>query len=42
MTALEIALRIDRGEVAPGYHTPSSAFGPDFIMGFPGVSRRDL
>ena len=42
MTALEAALRIDRGDVKPGYHTPSTAFGPDFILGFPGVSRRDL
>jgi short subunit dehydrogenase-like uncharacterized protein len=42
MTALEIARRIDAGGVAPGFHTPSTAFGPDFVLGFKGVTRRDL
>ncbi|MGB7404117.1 MAG: saccharopine dehydrogenase NADP-binding domain-containing protein [Pacificimonas sp.] len=42
MTALDIALRVNAGGVAPGYHTPSSAFGPDYILGFEGVTRRDL
>ncbi len=42
MTALEAALRVDRGEVQPGFQTPSKAFGPDFVMGFAGVVRRDL
>ncbi|MBZ6377568.1 saccharopine dehydrogenase [Pacificimonas flava] len=41
-TALDAALRVDRGDAAPGTHTPSTAFGPDFVMGFPGVVRRDL
>jgi short subunit dehydrogenase-like uncharacterized protein len=41
-TALEVARRLAAGEVAPGYHTPSSAFGPEFILGFKGVTRRDL
>ncbi|MHB9880308.1 saccharopine dehydrogenase family protein [Pacificimonas sp. ICDLI1SI03] len=42
MTALDIAERLARGEVSPGYHTPSSAFGADYILGFSGVSRTDL
>ena len=33
-TALESVLRILRGEVEPGFKTPSLAFGMDFIMGF--------
>lgn len=41
-TAVEIARRVDAGEVTPGFHTPSTAFGPDFVLGFGGVSRRDL
>jgi short subunit dehydrogenase-like uncharacterized protein len=30
------------GSVAPGYHTPATAFGPDFVLGLPGVTRTDL
>jgi short subunit dehydrogenase-like uncharacterized protein len=26
----------------PGFQTPSRAYGPDFILGFPGVRREDL
>lgn len=35
LTSVEIALRLQRGEVAPGYTTPSLAFGADFIRSFP-------
>lgn len=35
--AVDISMRILAGEVAPGAHTPSSAFGPDFITGLKGV-----
>lgn len=38
-TAVDIALRAARGEVKPGYQTPSTAFGADYITGFDGVSR---
>ena len=41
-TAVEIARRAASGALAAGFHTPSTAFGPDFILGFPGVSRTDL
>jgi short subunit dehydrogenase-like uncharacterized protein len=42
MTAVECARRVLAGEVAPGFQTPSRAFGPDFILGFDGVERTDL
>jgi short subunit dehydrogenase-like uncharacterized protein len=50
LTAVEIMKRIlagggSTGETQgfkPGFQTPSRAFGPDFILGFPHVTRRDL
>jgi len=42
LSAVEVARRVDKGDVAPGFHTPSTAFGPDFVLSFPGVTRRDL
>ncbi len=39
LTAVRCALA---GETAPGFLTPSRAFGADFIMQFPGVVREDL
>lgn len=30
------------GRVTPGYQTPSTAFGPDFVLGIEGVRREDL
>ncbi|URD37035.1 saccharopine dehydrogenase NADP-binding domain-containing protein [Methylobacterium tardum] len=41
-TALEVARRLAAGAVAAGFHTPVTAFGPDFILGFPNVVRTDL
>jgi short subunit dehydrogenase-like uncharacterized protein len=42
MTAMEIARRALKGEASSGFQTPSRVFGPDFILGFPGIARRDL
>jgi short subunit dehydrogenase-like uncharacterized protein len=42
MTAVECARRVLAGEVPPGFHTPSRAFGPEFITTFDGVTREDL
>jgi short subunit dehydrogenase-like uncharacterized protein len=42
MTAVEMARRALQGDARAGFQTPSRAFGADFILGFPGVSRRDL
>jgi short subunit dehydrogenase-like uncharacterized protein len=40
-TALAAALRVLDGGVVPGFWTPGKAFGPDFILGIPGVTRTD-
>lgn len=42
MTGLEIVRRVLAGEAKPGYQTPSSVFGPDFIAEFEGCSYQDL
>lgn len=41
-TAITITKRVLRGDVEPGFQTPARLFGPDFILGFAGVSRMDL
>jgi short subunit dehydrogenase-like uncharacterized protein len=40
--AVEIALRVAGGEAPVGYHTPSSAFGADFVLGLPECRRVDV
>jgi short subunit dehydrogenase-like uncharacterized protein len=39
--ALAAAARVRAGAVRPGYHTPATAFGPDFVLELPGVTRTD-
>lgn len=41
-TSLEIAGRVQRGEVSPGFQTPAGAFGADFILEFPPSERHDV
>lgn len=41
MTAVEIARRILAGQRKPGMQTASSAYGADFILDLPGVTRHD-
>ena len=41
-TALASAMNVLAGCVTPGFQTPSSVFGPDFIMEFAGVEREDI
>ena len=41
-TAFDAARRVAAGEVKPGFHTPSLAFGADYILNFDGVTREDL
>lgn len=41
-TAVEIARRAASGALAAGFHTPSTAFGADFILTFPRVTRTDI
>jgi short subunit dehydrogenase-like uncharacterized protein len=40
-TAVESVKRVLRGEVRPGFQTPSSAFGPDMVLSIDGVRRED-
>ena len=42
LTALEIIKRILSSDLKHGFQTPSKAYGSDFILQFPGVSREDL
>jgi short subunit dehydrogenase-like uncharacterized protein len=40
-TSVSLARKILDGDVRVGFHTPSGAYGPDFVLGIPGVVRRD-
>jgi short subunit dehydrogenase-like uncharacterized protein len=42
LSAVEIAERLLVAAPPPGFHTPSSAFGPDLLLGLPGVFRQDV
>jgi short subunit dehydrogenase-like uncharacterized protein len=41
-SALAAVTRVAGGTVTAGYHTPATAFGPDFVLGLPGVTRTDV
>lgn len=41
LAALAAVERVVTGAVPPGFQTPAMAFGPDFILEIPGVSRFD-
>ena len=42
LTAVAAIEKVLAGEVAPGFQTPSRAFGADFILEIPGVRREDV
>jgi short subunit dehydrogenase-like uncharacterized protein len=42
LTAVAIAKRILAEDLKPGFQTPSRAYGADYILDFPGVTREDL
>lgn len=42
LTSVEIMKRILASDYQPGFQTPSKAYGSDFILQFPGVTREDL
>lgn len=42
VTSVEIVRRAANGGAVPGYQTPSTAFGADFITELPGVTRTDV
>ncbi len=41
-TAVRIAQRVLAGHAPPGFQTPSRAYGADFVLETPGVTREDL
>jgi short subunit dehydrogenase-like uncharacterized protein len=42
LAGVEAARRVLGGEAKPGFQTPASAFGADFVLSLPGVKREDL
>jgi short subunit dehydrogenase-like uncharacterized protein len=42
LTAVDLAARALAGEVRAGYQTPARAYGANYVLGFPGVSREDV
>ena len=42
LTAVDLASRALAGDVRPGYQTPAKAYGADYILGFPEVTREDI
>lgn len=42
LASLEIAERVLAGKAEPGYRTPATVFGPNFILDFDETERRDL
>jgi short subunit dehydrogenase-like uncharacterized protein len=40
--ALAAVERVLRGEAPPGFQTPATAYGPDFVLELPGVKREDI
>jgi short subunit dehydrogenase-like uncharacterized protein len=41
LSSLAIVGRVLAGDAPPGFQTPSLAYGPDFVLTIPGVTRRD-
>lgn len=41
-SSLRIAVAVAEGAAKPGFQTPSTAFGPDFVLQCDGVSREDV
>jgi short subunit dehydrogenase-like uncharacterized protein len=41
-TAVRIAQRVLAGDAPPGFQTPSRAYGADFVLETPGVTREDV
>ena len=42
LAGVEAASRVLAGEAKPGFQTPASAFGADFVLALPGVKREDV
>jgi short subunit dehydrogenase-like uncharacterized protein len=41
-SSIAAVVRVLNGAIRPGFQTPGSAFGPDFVLELAGVSREDL
>lgn len=41
-SAVAVLERVLEGRAPPGFQTPSTAYGPDFVLELPGVSREDV
>lgn len=41
LAAVAVVARVLAGQASPGFQTPSLAYGPDFVLELPGVSRAD-
>jgi short subunit dehydrogenase-like uncharacterized protein len=42
LSSLAIVEKVLAGQVRPGYQTPSSAYGPDWLLELDGVTRTDV
>jgi short subunit dehydrogenase-like uncharacterized protein len=42
LAALAVVERVLAGQAPAGFQTPAKAYGPDFVLGVPGVTRADL
>lgn len=42
LTSLAVLDRVLAGQALAGFHTPSRAYGPDFVLEVPGVTREDV
>ena len=42
VAALAVAQRVLNGEYQPGFHTPASVYGPDFVLLIEGVRREEI
>jgi short subunit dehydrogenase-like uncharacterized protein len=42
LAALAVVERVLAGQAPAGFQTPAKAYGPDFVLGIPGVTRTDL
>ncbi len=40
-TALTAVSHVVAGDISPGFQTPAQAFGPDFVLEYEGVKRKD-
>ena len=42
LTAVDLAARVLGGDFKPGYQTPARAYGADYVLAFPDVTREDI